>query len=88
MVLEHGQRRGGTGGGLETEREGESWTAAVVPVDQTMMGLYYPAMLPVSSPPQQLLLCVNKSAHMSRTERSQLEKQERDIILNGLRSLV
>ncbi|TKS91530.1 RNA binding protein fox-1 -like protein 2 [Collichthys lucidus] len=48
MVLEHGQRRGGTGGGLETEREGESWTAAVVPVDQTMMGLYYPAMLPGS----------------------------------------
>lgn len=56
MVLEHGQERGGTGGEIETQREGERrrngkvecWSA-VVPLDQTMMGLYYPAMLPVSS---------------------------------------
>ncbi|XP_039973174.1 RNA binding protein fox-1 homolog 2-like isoform X2 [Xiphias gladius] len=55
MVLEHKQRRGGTGGEIETQREGEkrrngkveSWPA-VVPLDQTMMGLYYPAMLPGS----------------------------------------
>lgn len=55
MVLEHKQRRGGTGGGIEP-REGErrrngkveSWSAAVVPLNLTMMGLYYPAMLPVS----------------------------------------
>ncbi|KAL3054257.1 hypothetical protein OYC64_006558 [Pagothenia borchgrevinki] len=39
MVLERGR------GGGENEREGESW-AAVVPLDQTMMGLYYQAMLP------------------------------------------
>lgn len=59
MVLERRQKRGGTGGGIETQREGErrrngkveSWSAAVVPLDQTMMGLYYPAMLPVSSLP-------------------------------------
>lgn len=57
MVLEHRQRRGGTGEGIEP-REGErrrngkveSWSAAVVPLNLTMMGLYYPAMLPVSSP--------------------------------------
>ncbi|KAM8724637.1 RNA binding protein fox-1 homolog 3-like isoform 3-T3 [Acanthopagrus schlegelii] len=56
MVLERRQKRGGTGGGIETQREGErrrngkveSWSAAVVPLDQTMMGLYYPAMLPGS----------------------------------------
>lgn len=56
MVLEHRQRRGGSGGETETQSEGErrrndkveSWSA-VVPLDQTMMGLYYPAMLPVSS---------------------------------------
>lgn len=56
MVLEHRQGRGGTGGELETHREEErrrdekveSWSA-IVPQDQTMMGLYYPAMLPVSS---------------------------------------
>ncbi|XP_076607858.1 RNA binding protein fox-1 homolog 2-like isoform X3 [Chaetodon auriga] len=56
MVLEHRQRRGGTGGEIETQREGErrrngkveGWSAAVVPLDQTMMGLYYPAMLPGS----------------------------------------
>lgn len=56
MVLEHRQRRGGTGGETETQREVdrrrdgkvESWSA-VVPLDQTMMGLYYQAMLPVSS---------------------------------------
>ncbi|XP_044038296.1 RNA binding protein fox-1 homolog 2-like isoform X6 [Siniperca chuatsi] len=55
MVLEHRQRKGGTGGEIETQREGErrrngkveSWSA-VVPLDQTMMGLYYPAMLPGS----------------------------------------
>ncbi|XP_023272155.1 RNA binding protein fox-1 homolog 2-like isoform X3 [Seriola lalandi dorsalis] len=57
MVLEHRQRRGGTGGEIEveTQREGEqrrdekveSWSA-VVPLDQTMMGLYYQAMLPGS----------------------------------------
>lgn len=57
MVLEQRQRRGGTGGGLEPRREEEktsdgkveSWSAAVLPLDQTMMGLYYPAMLLVSS---------------------------------------
>lgn len=53
MVLEQRHRGGGIG-----EREGEeerrrneiveSWSA-VVPLDQTMMGLYYPAILPVSS---------------------------------------
>ncbi|XP_040917745.1 RNA binding protein fox-1 homolog 2-like isoform X4 [Toxotes jaculatrix] len=55
MVLEHRERRGGTGGEIETQREGEkrrngeveSWSA-VVPLAQTMMGLYYPAMLPGS----------------------------------------
>ncbi|XP_014869221.1 PREDICTED: RNA binding protein fox-1 homolog 2-like isoform X3 [Poecilia mexicana] len=58
MVLGHRRRRGGGirgGGGEETQREGEggsagiveSWSA-VVPVDQTMMGLYYPALLPGS----------------------------------------
>lgn len=49
MVLEHRRRRGGIGE-LETRREQESsaeWSA-VVPPDQTMMGLYYPALLPVS----------------------------------------
>lgn len=60
MVLEHRQhRKGGTGGGIETQREGERrrngkvecWPA--VPLDETMMGLYYPAMLPVSSLLQQ-----------------------------------
>lgn len=55
MVLEHRQARGGTGGGIDSHREGErrngkveSWST-VVPLDQTMMGLYYQAMLPVSS---------------------------------------
>jgi len=56
MVLEHRHRGGGIGGERETQSEGEgrrsgipeSWSA-VVPLDQTMMGLYYPAMLPVSS---------------------------------------
>lgn len=59
MVLEHGQRTGGIGGGIEPrkgerERNGkvESWSAAV-PLNLTMMGLYYPAVLPVSSPLQQ-----------------------------------
>ncbi|XP_042249783.1 RNA binding protein fox-1 homolog 2-like isoform X4 [Thunnus maccoyii] len=55
MVLEHRQRRGGTGGEIETHIEEERrrnekvecWSA-VVPQDQTMMGLYYPAMLPGS----------------------------------------
>ncbi|XP_014907706.1 RNA binding protein fox-1 homolog 2-like isoform X2 [Poecilia latipinna] len=57
MVLGHRRRRGGgiRGGREETQREGEggsagiveSWSA-VVPVDQTMMGLYYPALLPGS----------------------------------------
>ncbi|XP_061568448.1 RNA binding protein fox-1 homolog 2-like isoform X7 [Cololabis saira] len=52
MVLEQRHRGGGIGGEQETQREGEgrrsgiveSWSA-VVPLDQTMMGLYYPAML-------------------------------------------
>ncbi|MED6253978.1 hypothetical protein ATANTOWER_010890 [Ataeniobius toweri] len=56
MVLGHRRRRGGgIRGGQETQREGEgestgiveSWSA-VVPLDQTMMGLYYPALLPGS----------------------------------------
>nr|XP_019963570.1 PREDICTED: RNA binding protein fox-1 homolog 2-like [Paralichthys olivaceus] len=53
MVLERRHRRGGTGGEIETQgerenrRKVESWSA-VVPLDQTMMGLYYPAMLPGS----------------------------------------
>ncbi|KAM4535319.1 RNA binding protein fox-1 homolog 2-like isoform 4-T4 [Fundulus diaphanus] len=56
MVLGHRHRRGGgIRGGEETQREGEggrtgiveSWSA-VVPLDQTMMGLYYPALLPGS----------------------------------------
>ncbi|KAM4531778.1 RNA binding protein fox-1 homolog 2-like isoform 4-T4 [Odontesthes bonariensis] len=55
MVLEHRHRGGGIGGEREAQREGEgrrngipeSWSA-VVPLDQTMMGLYYPAMLPGS----------------------------------------
>ncbi|CAJ1075775.1 RNA binding protein fox-1 homolog 2-like isoform X3 [Xyrichtys novacula] len=56
MVLEHRQRRGGGEGGGEVETHGEegerrrkveSWSA-VVPLDQTMMGLYFPAMLPGS----------------------------------------
>ncbi|XP_041856094.1 RNA binding protein fox-1 homolog 2-like isoform X5 [Melanotaenia boesemani] len=55
MVLERRHRGGGIGGERETQREGEgrrngileSWSA-VVPLDQTMMGLYYPAMLPGS----------------------------------------
>ncbi|KAA8584823.1 hypothetical protein FQN60_003517 [Etheostoma spectabile] len=54
MVLEHRQARGGTGGGIDSHREGErrngkveSWST-VVPLDQTMMGLYYQAMLPGS----------------------------------------
>ncbi|XP_029365337.1 RNA binding protein fox-1 homolog 2-like isoform X3 [Echeneis naucrates] len=53
MVLEHRQRKGGTGGEVETHSLGEKrrngkvegWSAAF---DQTMMGLYYPAMLPGS----------------------------------------
>ncbi|XP_022052669.1 RNA binding protein fox-1 homolog 2-like isoform X3 [Acanthochromis polyacanthus] len=53
MVLEHRHKRGGIGGEREAQKEGEwrreveSWSA-VVPLDQTMMGLYYPAMLPGS----------------------------------------
>ncbi|XP_068435693.1 RNA binding protein fox-1 homolog 2-like isoform X4 [Clinocottus analis] len=56
MVLELSEGRGGTGGEIQTlggegERrrngEVESWSA-VVPLDQTMMGLYYQAMLPGS----------------------------------------
>ncbi|XP_074553430.1 RNA binding protein fox-1 homolog 2-like isoform X2 [Halichoeres trimaculatus] len=54
MVLEHRQRTGGGGGDVETHgedverrRKVESWSA-VVPLDQTMMGLYFPAMLPGS----------------------------------------
>lgn len=70
MVLEH-RHRGGAGGEAETQREGEkrrdgrveSWTA-VVPLDQTMMGLYYPAMLPVSSTPRTGRLCKNYFVHM------------------------
>lgn len=55
MVLEQRHRGGGIGGEREGEEERrrneivESWSA-VVPLDQTMMGLYYPAILPVSSP--------------------------------------
>ncbi|XP_068574657.1 RNA binding protein fox-1 homolog 2-like isoform X4 [Cebidichthys violaceus] len=52
MVLEHSEGRGGTGGDIQTHGEGErrrneSWSA-VVPLEQTMMGLYYQAMLPGS----------------------------------------
>lgn len=57
MVLEHRQRKGGTGGEIEAGEEEkrrngkvESWSAEVVPLNLTMMGLYYPAVLPVSSP--------------------------------------
>uniref|UniRef100_A0AAV2KKX4 RNA binding protein fox-1 homolog 2 n=1 Tax=Knipowitschia caucasica TaxID=637954 RepID=A0AAV2KKX4_KNICA len=49
MVLEHRHRRRGGAGELDTHREPESsaqW--AVVPPEQTMMGLYYPALLPGS----------------------------------------
>ncbi|XP_033827431.1 RNA binding protein fox-1 homolog 2-like isoform X5 [Periophthalmus magnuspinnatus] len=49
MVLEHRHRRRGGAGELDTHREPESsaqWT--VVPPEQTMMGLYYPALLPGS----------------------------------------
>lgn len=55
MVLEHGQRTGGIGGGIEP-RKGErerNGKVAAVPLNLTMMGLYYPAVLPVSSPLQQ-----------------------------------
>ncbi|XP_031726717.1 RNA binding protein fox-1 homolog 2-like isoform X5 [Anarrhichthys ocellatus] len=48
MVLEHSEGRGDvqTLGG-EERRRNESWSA-VVPLEQTMMGLYYQAMLPGS----------------------------------------
>lgn len=48
MVLEHRHKRRG-GGELDTHREVENsahW--ALLPPEQTMMGLYYPALLPVS----------------------------------------
>lgn len=48
MVLEHRHRRGGTEGERRRDGKVEGWSA-VVPLDQTMMGLYYPAMLTVSS---------------------------------------
>ncbi|XP_023126376.2 RNA binding protein fox-1 homolog 2-like isoform X4 [Amphiprion ocellaris] len=47
MVLEHRPKRGGIGGEREWRRKVES-SSAVVPLDQTMMGLYYPAVLPGS----------------------------------------
>lgn len=59
MVSEHREGSGaGPGGETQTLWDGErerrsgrveSWSA-VVPLDQTMMGLYYQAMLPVSWP--------------------------------------
>ncbi|XP_072299817.1 RNA binding protein fox-1 homolog 3-like isoform X5 [Eucyclogobius newberryi] len=49
MVLEHRHRRTGGAGELDMHREPEgSAQWAVVPPEQTMMGLYYPALLPGS----------------------------------------
>ncbi|XP_047428853.1 RNA binding protein fox-1 homolog 2-like isoform X5 [Mugil cephalus] len=48
MVLEHRHKSGGIGGERETQRRKVEIWPGVVPLDQTMMGLYYPAMLPGS----------------------------------------
>lgn len=80
MVLEHRHGRGGIGGERETQTEKErrrngkveSWSA-VVPLDQTMMGLYYQAMLPVSSHLKQELLSLKWRFSIARAK---LAKQD------------
>lgn len=82
MVLEHRERRGGTGGEIETHKEEESggnekvesWST-VAPLAQTMMGLYYPTMLLVSSILKQSFFSMNKCVHMLRIAGQDQERQ-------------
>lgn len=69
-----GSRRGSGG-----EGRGAGAAAAAVPPDPTMMGLYYPAVLPVSWPPPPELICtVDSVAQETRLACAvqQMEKKE------------